>query len=163
MREKEVGMVRLLMFTLWVFSYPAFADSDSQICLNAIKENPKQVHLNNYCLSAANDENPNIQYAVGMSFGYAGNSEKELYYYNLAAKGSFAPAYLALGHVLRSSPYNDEESAIKWYEKYTNTKQSGYGYSAILLSKLYAKHGNDTKSQYWLSVCKESDYSGCGN
>lgn len=154
-------MVRVLTFVLLFASNVAFADTESQLCSKTINAHPKQVHLDAHCLAAAQSGVANIQYAVGMSFGYSGDSEEELHYYQLAANGGYVPAYLAIGHVFRSAPYNNEAEAMKWYEKYANSKESGYGYAALLLSDLYEKQGNTKASQHWLAICKEAKYSGC--
>lgn len=154
-------MIRWFSIILIMAAQTAAADDDYLTCIAYLKESSKEAHNLPVCLDSAHTGKADIQYAVGMSFGYAGFIEKELAYYQLAANNGFIPAYLAVGHVLRSAPYHNEEMAIQWYKKFAETKHSGYGYAAKLISQLYAKSGNDEDSDYWLRVCNESAYTGC--
>ncbi|MCW9058475.1 MAG: hypothetical protein OQL11_06365 [Gammaproteobacteria bacterium] len=113
------------------------------------------------CLVAAEQGYPDIQYSVGMSFGYAGDHKSEENYYKKAAEQNYAPAFLGLGHVLRSEENSDVEAAIGWYERYVESKEEGYGYAAYLLSELYMERGESELSQQWLAVCRASPYKGC--
>lgn len=161
MRKKELNVAWWSVILLLALSQYAIAGNDYLACAEVLNTQPKQVHTSVECLSLANSGKADIQYAVGMSYGHAGNSEKELAYYQSAASRGYIPAYLAIGHVLRSEPYHNEKEAIKWYEKFAESKYTGYGYAAILLSKLYAKHGNNEASHHWFEVCQESAYVGC--
>ena len=119
-------------------------------------------HISAPCLDAAEQGYPDIQYLVGMSFGYAGDHKSEADYYKKAAEKNYAPAFLGLGHVLRSGNDSDIEAAMSWYQRYAETKEEGYGYVALLLSELYMERGNSELSQQWLAVCHASPYKGCG-
>ena len=133
---------------------------DYEACMAVLKNQYKGIHTNPVCLKAATGH-PDIQYALGMSYGYAGETVKELELYQAAAKGGFVPAYLALGHTMRSAPHKNNAAAISWYTKYVEAGGKGRGYAALLLSELYAQQGAHGEAEKWLAVCKSSGYAGC--
>ena len=151
----------ILLLTLFLPSV-SYGETEENLCLSyvGIGENYKTAHKYQPCLdSAALGQGP-AQYALGMSYGYAGNSELEEKYYRLAASNRNIAAYLSLGHVLSvSNPWE----AIYWYQRYVATKSNGYGYAAVLISNLFSKLGDSIQAAYWLEVCEASQYGGCTN
>lgn len=135
--------------------------SDYANCLKLLETQYRGAHKIESCLAAVEAGHPEIQYAVGMSYGYAKMHEEELMLYKSAANQGFVPAYLALGHTMRSVPYKDPISAIEWYKKYIEAEGEGYGYAALQVSKLYNEIGEQEESEKWYGVCERSDYAGC--
>jgi len=131
-------------------------------CAAILRSTPRVSHTSAPCLLAAEQGYADIQYYVGMSFGYAGDHKSEADFYKKAAEQDYAPAYLALGHVLSAGDDSDIEAAIGWYQKYVETREDGYGYAALLLSELYMEQGESELSKRWLAVCHASPYKGCG-
>jgi hypothetical protein len=142
---------------LFLFSFQCFADADIKLCHEFLQvgKNYKIAHLNENCISAAKAGSGAAQYSLGMSYGFAGNADLEREYYEKAAKLSIPAAFLALGHLYRSK---DMDKSAYWYERYANLKQQGYGYTSLLLARIYSESGNMVKKDYWLSMCKSSPY-----
>ena len=130
-------------------------------CALILESSPRQAHESAPCLAAAEQGYPDIQYSVGMSFGYAGDHKSEAKYYKKAAEQKYAPAFLGLGHVLRSGNNSDIEAAMEWYQMYAESKEEGYGYAAYLLSELHMERGDNKSAERWLEVCHASPYVGC--
>lgn len=135
--------------------------SEYKECTDVLENTPRESYISAPCLEAAEQGYPDIQYSVGMSFGYSGDHKSEGKYYRKAAAQNYAPAFLGLGHVLRSGENSDIEAAMGWYQRCAETKEEGYGYAALLLSELYMEQGNSELSQQWLAVCHASPYEGC--
>jgi len=155
--------LRIIFIALSLFGSPAVLEAETLDCMAFVGkgENYKAAHVYEPCLFAAKAGDGRALYAVGMSYGYAGNEALELEYYRKAAKQSVVASYLALGHALREKDINE---SISWYEKFVETKPQGYGYVALQLSRLYKIKGNEKRSNYWLGVCKESPYKeNCGS
>lgn len=157
--------MKLLPFFLTLFccslSVAATLDSDEQQCQSFVRvaENYKLAHQNEHCLKAANVGIGSAQYSVGMAYGYAGDSAAEQKYYRLAANNRGIAAYLALGHALsESKPWE----AIYWYQRYIATRHDGWGYAALLVSRIFEKLGDSAQAAYWLDACRSSPYEGCG-
>ena len=139
----------------------AEVSSEYKECAVVLESTPRESHISAPCLAAAEQGYPDIQYSVGMSYGYAGDHKTEAKYYKKAAEQNYAPAFLALGHAFRSGEDSDIEAAMGWYQRYAVTKEEGYGYAAYLLSELYLEQGKSELSQQWLAVCHASPYKGC--
>jgi hypothetical protein len=131
-------------------------------CAAHIEQHPNEAHTNPDCLLAAEQGNAVVQYAVGMSFGFAGDGFREALWYLRAANGGFVEAYLAMGHVMRSAPINDLEQAILWYTRYWDAGGKAKGYAAELLRQIEAARSNKERAQFWLKRCEETGYQGCG-
>lgn len=134
--------------------------SDEERCRAFIRigDNYKQAHKNEHCLKAAKLGVGSSQYSVGLAYGYSGDKASEEKYYRLAANNGSSAAYLALGHVL-----NDPKpwEAIYWYQRYVTSKADGYGYAALLVSKIFQRFGDKAQAAYWVEVCRSSTYNGC--
>ena len=157
-------LMRLLSFFLTLFcsslAIAATLDSDAQQCqaFVSVGENYKLAHQNEHCLKAANAGVGSAQYSVGMALGYAGDPAAEHNYYRLAANNQSIAAYLALGHALsESKPWE----AIYWYQRYIATRHDGWGYAALLVSRIFEKLGDSAQAAYWLDACRSSAYEGC--
>ena len=151
--------VAILLFPLTAHSAPS--SSSHAACLQALAKHPKQAHKIAPCLKAAEAGHPDALYAIGMSYGYAGANAEELRYYQESADKGFPPAFLAIGHVMRSAPQNNIAEAIKWYERYVQSKYEGWGYAAALISQLHQQQGAAKMASEWAAICKQSSYEGC--
>lgn len=155
--------MRVFVFLLIVFAHSKVVlaqSEDESRCLAYVSagENYKVAHENDYCLRAAKAGSGAAQYSVGVAYGFAGDRESEERYYRLAADRRIVAAYLALGHVLAvTRPWE----AIYWYQRYVATKAEGYGYTALLLSKILARMGEEGEAMYWVEVCRGSGYEEC--
>jgi hypothetical protein len=168
-RYTQAPFMKLLGFLFFLVACsPTFASlpepekqsSDEQQCLNYVRlgENYKFAHQNEHCLSAANAGVASVQYSVGMGYGFAGDSASEEKYYRMAANNRNIAAYLGLGHVLaKSKPWE----AIYWYQRYIATRHDGWGYAAILVSRIFNRLGDPAQAAYWLDACRSSTYEGC--
>jgi len=126
--------------------------------LNGAGETDRHAHENKQCLRAADAGFGPAQYSVGMAFGFAGDHAAEEKYYRLAADRQVIAAYLGLGHLLaESKPWE----ALYWYQRYVALKPEGYGYAALLASKIFERLGDRGQAGYWLGVCTASGYEGC--
>lgn len=126
--------------------------------LDGAGESHRHAHENKQCLRAADAGFGPAQYSVGMGFGFAGDHAAEEKYYRLAADRQVIAAYLGLGHLLaESNPWE----AIYWYQRYVALKPEGYGYAALLASRIFERLGERGQAEYWLGVCKTSGYEGC--
>lgn len=121
-------------------------------------DNYKRAHTNQQCLQAAADGVPSAQYSLGMAYEFEGNDELAQKYYRLAANQGGVGAYLALGHSLKES---DPWQAIYWYQRYVASRARGYGYAALMISRVFDEMGDEAQSQYWIGVCKASSYKDC--
>jgi TPR repeat protein len=134
---------------------------EARRCIEFAETSPKQAHLSTDCFLAAVQGHGPSQYAVGMSFGYAGERQQEEYWYRQSAANGVVAAYLALGHVLRGEPNNNLEEAVYWYTRFWEAGPQGRGYAAQLLSQIEAERGNKEEANVWLQRCRDSDYEGC--
>jgi hypothetical protein len=157
-------LMRFLSFFLTLFccslAAAATLDLDEQKCQAFVRvgENYKLAHQNEHCLNAANAGAGSAQYSVGMAFGYADDPAAEQKYYQLAANNLNIAAYLALGHALsEAKPWE----AIYWYQRYIATRYDGWGYAALLVSRIFEKLGDPAQAAYWLDACRSSPYEGC--
>jgi len=98
---------------------------------------------------------------VGLSYGFAGDRGRELWWYTRAASNGFVEAYLAIGHVMRAEPISNEEQAAGWYQDYWNAGGQAKGYAAILLYRIEQGRGNAEQAEVWLLRCEETGYEGC--
>jgi len=151
--------VAIFLFPLVVHS--AQSPSSHESCLQTLAAQPKQAHKIAACIEAAAAGYPDVLYAVGMAYGYSGAASEEMRYYQASANKGFPPAFLAMGHVMRSAPYNNSAEAIKWYERYVQSRYEGWGYAAALISQLHQEQGTSQKATEWAAVCKQSSYEGC--
>jgi len=154
-RRYMTKMKKLFIFLLLL---PTISfSSEADLCQEYIsqEENYKTAHNNKYCLAAAEAGSYSAQYQLGMSYGFAGNTDLEEKYYKLSAYQGGVAAFLALGHL-----YSDTNiiEAIYWYELYAKSSASAHSYAALLLSKLHHRIGNYEESSYWIKVCKQTDY-----
>ena len=136
------------------------ASEDEAACLRFVDvgENYKVAHENEHCLRAAEAGLGSAQYSVGMGYGFAGERALEERYYRLAADQRNVAAYLALGHMLsESKPWE----SVYWYQRYVAVKPEGYGYAALLVSKILEQLDDKGQAAYWLDVCRASGYEGC--
>lgn len=146
--------MRYLAFLLLNLSAIALASSEEELCLDYVEldENYKLAHQNPHCLRAVELGSGPAMYSVGMGYGFAGDSGKELTYYRLAAEQGVAAAYLALGHALRES---NEEEAVLWYELFARTDAEASFYAAGILAEIHEGRGNTMKAQYWRNLAEE--------
>lgn len=153
--------VIILLSVFWCITAVAETSSE-KACSDYLsnENNIKSAHTNKHCLEAANEGSGSAQYSVGLSYGFAGQTENEEKYYRLAANNRTAASYLALGHMKRERHIWE---SIYWYQRFVATKSNGYGYAALQLSDIFASLGNAGQSKYWLSICKSSNYDGCNN
>ena len=100
-------------------------------------------------------------YQIAMGLGHSGDDERALFFYLASAQKGFPPAYLAIGHVMRSEPYNNAAEAIIWYKRYVDSGYQGWGYAAALISGLYKQQGETHKALEWAHRCRQSAYKGC--
>ncbi len=91
-------------------------------------------------------------YSVGMGYGFAGDTERELEYYRGAAEQGVIAAYLALGHALRDS---DEEQAILWYQLFARTEAEASFYAAHILADIYQERGDTANAEYWYEFAEK--------
>jgi hypothetical protein len=136
---------------------------EAERCAARIENDSEAIHTDADCLTAAEQGYPGILYSVGVGFGFAGDREKELAYYLMAAVGGYVEAYLAIGHVMRSEPINQLDQAVSWYSRYWEEGGYASGYAAKLLSLIESERGNESEAEVWLGRCKETDYGGCQN
>jgi len=148
-----------LLLTLSWISTNALAN-DYAACMAAAEQHTKDLHTLPACQRAAAGH-PDISYALGMSYGYAGDGARELQFYRAAADQGFVPAYLAIGHVMRAEPHKDRRAAIRWYRRYVESGGKASGYAARLISDLYAELGDEAQAGKWQAVCKASNYKDC--
>jgi hypothetical protein len=159
---QKMNRYRLLVAAItFLMVKSVFAQLPQNECTAFTKqgENYKIAHTNEYCMKAAELGVSSAQYSVGMSYGFAGNSNMEEKYYRMAANQGNIASYLGLGHALRKK--NVWES-IYWYQRFIATKAEGYGYAAILLSGIFNELGDSAQSEYWRVVCEQSPYQDCG-
>ena len=134
--------------------------SDEAECMAfiALEQNYRVAHENERCLAAAKAGFGPAQYAVGMGYGFGGDRVSEERYYRLAADQRIVAAYLALGHTFaETKPWE----SVYWYQRFIATKPEGYGYAALLVSKIFVRLQDAGQAAYWLEVCRESKYEGC--
>lgn len=143
-------------------SVDAQPSAEAARCAAYIEEHPREVHTNSDCLLAAEQGNSAVQYAVGMSFGFAGDRRREAQWYLRASTGGLTDAYLAMGHVMRSEPFNNVEQAVFWYTRYWDADGVQKGYAAELLRQIETDRGNNEQAERWLRQCKQTAYQGCG-
>jgi len=141
---------------------PVVPSSEDEIAcvafVDAGRENYKRAHEDAHCLKAAQTGSRLAQYSVGMGYGFAGDRVSEEKYYRLAANQKAVAAYLALGHLLAEDrPWE----AIYWYQRFIELRPEGYGYAAVLVSKIFQRLGDRSQAAYWLEVCRGSGHEGC--
>ena len=168
-RYTQGPFMKLLGFLFILFACsPTYAslqdidnrETDEQQCISYVQngENYKHALQNEHCLNAANAGVATAQYSVGMAYGFAGDRASEEKYYRLAANNRNIAAYLALGHVLaKSKPWE----AIYWYQRYIATRHDGWGYAALLISRIFETLRDPTQAAYWLEACRSSPYQDC--
>jgi hypothetical protein len=154
------SIVMKMFLTLSLLFISLFGQSEELDCLSFIKSNAnsKSIHLHQPCLDLAIKGDAAAQYAVGMSYGYSGEGEREQKFYYLSANQNFHPAYLALAHA-----YNDSNpwTAIYWYQKFYDTRQDASGYAAKMISNIFVRLGEFEQSKYWVEQCGKTKYTGC--
>lgn len=155
-------MKNFLTLIIIFVSIPVYAEvvDDESECMSFVKigDNYKKGHRNISCQNAANAGVGSAQYAVGVGYGYAGDSTQELKYLRLSANNRNIAAYLSLGHALRNK---EPWESIYWYQRYVATNAQGYGYAALLISDVFKELGDSAQSKYWREVCMKSPYQGC--
>ncbi len=159
-----INLSRLLLFIfVWLNPLSTYADTievEEKNCLNFVAqdENHKIAHQHAACIKAANSGVSSAQYSVGMGYGFSGKHVQEEKYYRLAANNQNINAYLAMGHLLKDKkPWQ----TIYWYQIYFDKKEDGYGYAAILISKIFIELGDVEQAKYWQLNCNSSPYQDC--